>query len=176
MHVVTACSPKCYLCKSSGPGKCDDGQCFPRYGIDHDNHKCGGRFIQAITVFLFQARASAPRCISSFNILRYYDYSVHGENVLATHLCLVTLLNSEQCSQFERFCLHHAQMINKHSQYKNKINWQYCRGEQSYPQFPLPFSRFGQQTSRYKLLLGQFWHPSSKSTVTTLVGGTTWLE
>ena len=72
-------------------------------------------------------------------ILRSYDYNMHGEDLLATHLCLGTLLNQEKCSQFERFYLHHALMI-KQSQFKNKIDWHYCRGEQRYLQFPLVFN------------------------------------
>ena len=37
------------------------------------------------------------------------------DGLLPANVCLVSLLSSEQRSQFERFRLHHAQMINKTS-------------------------------------------------------------
>ena len=41
--------------------------------------------------------------------------------LLPANLCLVILLNSEQCSQFERFRLQHIQMVNKTSSFKTKF-------------------------------------------------------
>ena len=38
---------------------------------------------------------------------------MHVDCLLAAKLCLVTLLNLEQCSQFQRFRLQHVQMVNK---------------------------------------------------------------
>ena len=40
---------------------------------------------------------------------------MHVECLLAAKLCLVTLLNSEQYLQCERFRLQHVQMVNKTS-------------------------------------------------------------
>ena len=54
-------------------------------------------------------------------ILRTYDYHMHVEGLLPANLCLITLLSSEQCSQFERFCLQHVQMVNKTSRFKTKL-------------------------------------------------------
>ena len=58
-------------------------------------------------------------------ILCPYDYYMHVKCLLAINFCLVTLLSSEQCSQFERFRLQHVQMINKTSSFKVKLigNW-----------------------------------------------------
>ena len=50
----------------------------------------------------------------SFN-LRSYDYNMQVESLLPAHLCLVTLLSSEQCSQLKRFILQYIQMVNKTS-------------------------------------------------------------
>ena len=38
---------------------------------------------------------------------------MHVEGLLPANSCLVTLLRSEQCSQFERSWLEHIQMVNK---------------------------------------------------------------
>ena len=43
------------------------------------------------------------------------------EGVLPAILCLVTLLTSEQCLQFERFRLEYVQMVNKASIFKTKL-------------------------------------------------------
>ena len=41
--------------------------------------------------------------------------NVHVEGLLPAHLCVVTLLSSEHCWQFERVRLQHVQMVNKTS-------------------------------------------------------------
>jgi len=46
---------------------------------------------------------------------------MHVEGLLPANLCLITLLSSEYCSQFERFCLQHVQMIKKISRFKTKF-------------------------------------------------------
>ena len=46
---------------------------------------------------------------------------MHVEGLLPANLCLVSLLSSEQCSQFERFCLQPVQMVNKTSSFKTKL-------------------------------------------------------
>ena len=43
------------------------------------------------------------------------------EGLLAANLCLVTILSSEQCTQFERFRLELVQMVNKTSKFKTKF-------------------------------------------------------
>ena len=45
--------------------------------------------------------------------LHPYDYNTHVEGLLPSKLGLVTLFSSEQCLQFERFCLQHIQIVNK---------------------------------------------------------------
>ena len=45
------------------------------------------------------------------------------EGLLPANLCLVDLLSSERCSQFERFPLQHVQ-TNTSSSFQNKIDWQ----------------------------------------------------
>ena len=51
-------------------------------------------------------------------ILHSYDYNRHAEGLLPANLCLVTLLNSEQCSTLERFRLQHVEKVNKTSSFK----------------------------------------------------------
>jgi len=54
---------------------------------------------------------------------------MHVEGLLPANLCLpvVTLINSEQHLQFERFQLQLIQTVNKTSSFtNNKIDWQYC--------------------------------------------------
>ena len=70
------------------------------------------------------------------HFLHWHRWARSQSRFLATvflfhSLCLVTLLSSEQCSQFERFCLQHDQMVNKMSSFKTKLinNW----GEVSSP-------------------------------------------
>ena len=46
---------------------------------------------------------------------------MHIEGFLPVNLCLVTLLSSEQCSQFKKFQLQHVQMINKTFSFKTKL-------------------------------------------------------
>ena len=46
---------------------------------------------------------------------------MHVEGLLPADLCLLTLLISEQCSQFERFFPQHVQMVNKTSSFKTKL-------------------------------------------------------
>ena len=46
---------------------------------------------------------------------------MHIERLLPAKMCLVTLLSSEQCLQFERFHLQHVQMVNKTSSFKTKL-------------------------------------------------------
>ena len=46
---------------------------------------------------------------------------MYVEGLLPSNLCLVTLLNSEQCLQFERFRLQHIQMVDKTSIFKTKL-------------------------------------------------------
>ena len=56
-------------------------------------------------------------------MLHSYDYNVYVEDLLPANLCLVTLLRSEQCSQFKRFCLQHRSN-GKQIQFQNKRDWQ----------------------------------------------------
>ena len=42
------------------------------------------------------------------------------EALLRVNLCLIALLSSEQCSQFERFRMQHVQMVNKMPCFKTK--------------------------------------------------------
>ena len=74
-------------------------------------------FFCVIGVFVLplKARMIAPRFYILHLILSTYDYNIHVECLLPANLCFVTLLNSGQCSQFERFRLHHVQMANKTS-------------------------------------------------------------
>ena len=60
---------------------------------------------------------------------------MHVEGLLPASLCLVTLLISQQCSQFERFHLQPAQMVNKTSSFKTELI-----GEQNSPHYPLMFN------------------------------------
>ena len=46
---------------------------------------------------------------------------MHVEGLLPANSYLVILLSSEQCSQFERFCLQHIQMVTKTSKFKTKL-------------------------------------------------------
>ena len=45
---------------------------------------------------------------------------MHVEGLLLANLCLVTLISSDQCSQFERFRLQHIQIVNKTSSFEEK--------------------------------------------------------
>ena len=45
---------------------------------------------------------SAPRYYVLHLILSSYDYNMHVEGLLPVKMCLVTLLSSEQCLQFEK--------------------------------------------------------------------------
>ena len=54
-------------------------------------------------------------------ILRSYDYNMQVEYLVPANLCLVTLVNLDQCSQFERFHLQHVEMVNKTSSFKTKF-------------------------------------------------------
>ena len=69
-----------------------------------------------------KGKVSAPRFDFVHLILHFYDYNMDVEVLLPANLCLVTLLSSEQCSQFERFRLQHAQMVNKTSRFKTNLN------------------------------------------------------
>ena len=52
-------------------------------------------------------------CVLNFHlIVCSYNYNMHVKCLLRL-LCLVTLLSSEQCSQFEIVRLQHAQIVNK---------------------------------------------------------------
>ncbi len=42
---------------------------------------------------------------------------MHVDGLLSANLCLITLLSSEQCSQFEIFRLQNVQMVNKASSF-----------------------------------------------------------
>ena len=53
--------------------------------------------------------------------ITFYDYHMHVEGLLHANLCLVTVLSSEQCLQFERFRLRHVQIVNKASSFKTKF-------------------------------------------------------
>ena len=41
-HLVPACADNCYNCTNRGAGKCDNGQCFPRYALVVNDQNCGG--------------------------------------------------------------------------------------------------------------------------------------
>ena len=53
--------------------------------------------------------------------LRSYNYNMHGAGLLLDSVCLVTLVSSEQSSQFERFRLQHVQKANNTSTFKIKM-------------------------------------------------------
>ena len=75
----------------------------------------------------------------------------------AYQLCLVTLLTSEQCSQFERFCLQHTLMINETSSFKSKLISNAGANRFNHNIFwCLTFPHSKQYTSCYKLLHYQF--------------------
>ena len=46
---------------------------------------------------------------------------MHVEGLPTAKLCLVTLLSSERCPQFERFRLQHVLMVNKTTSFKTKF-------------------------------------------------------
>ena len=52
----------------------------------------------------------------TFSVLLPYDYIM-----LTVNLSLLSLLSSEQCSQFERFYLQHVEMVNKMFSFKTKL-------------------------------------------------------
>jgi len=56
---------------------------------------------------------------------------MHVERLLPANLCLVNLLSSEQCSQFERFLLQPIQMVNKTCSVKTKLIGNNDEGKQS---------------------------------------------
>ena len=64
------------------------------------------------------AKASVRRFYFFHLVLRSHDNNMHVEGLPPTNLCLVTLLRSEQCLQFERSYLQHIQMVNKTSSFK----------------------------------------------------------
>ena len=65
-------------------------------------------------------RVPASMCFFHLT-LHSCDYNMYVEGFLPASLCLVTLFNSEPCSQFERFHLQHVQMVNKTSSFKTKL-------------------------------------------------------
>jgi len=70
---------------------------------------------QAETICTLNARSLA---LFLYLILCSYDYNVHVEGLPSANLHIVTLISSEQCSQFERFRLQHVQIVNKTSSSK----------------------------------------------------------
>ena len=58
-------------------------------------------------------KTSVPATVLLFRLICCYDYSIHVEGLLPTKLCLVTLLNSELCSEFKRFHPQHVKMVKK---------------------------------------------------------------
>ena len=82
---------------------------------------------------------------------------MHVEGLLSANLCLVTLLSSEQCSQFERFRLQHVWNDKQNIQFQKNRSAIIPRRVNLVTFWCLTFPLSGQQTSRYKLLLGQFW-------------------
>jgi len=58
--------------------------------------------------------------VFSHSILGSYDDSTNVEGLLSASLCLVNLLSSEQCSQFDRFRLQHVKIVNKTSRKKDR--------------------------------------------------------
>jgi len=46
---------------------------------------------------------------------------MHAEGLLPASLCSVSLLSSEQCLQFERFHLQHAQVVNQTFSFKREL-------------------------------------------------------
>ena len=68
-----------------------------------------------------KVKVAVPRFVYvSVNIV-FYDYTMRVECFLLASLYLVALLNSEQCSQFERFHLRHVQIVNKHPVSKQNL-------------------------------------------------------
>ena len=47
---------------------------------------------------------------------------MHFEGILPANFCIVTLLSSEQFSQFERFDPNHVQKEKQNIQFQNKID------------------------------------------------------
>ena len=56
---------------------------------------------------------------------------MHVEGLMPASLCLVILISSEQCSQFERFRLQHVQMVNKASSLKTEMIVKHAKGAES---------------------------------------------
>ena len=46
---------------------------------------------------------------------------MRAEGTMPPNLCLVTVLTSEQCLQFETFCLQHVQIVNKTCSFKTAL-------------------------------------------------------
>ena len=69
-----------------------------------------------MTQFL-KVRVPAPRFYFFHLMLRSYDDNIQPANLSL----VVTLLSSEQCSQFKRFHQQHIKMVNKTSSFKTKL-------------------------------------------------------
>ena len=54
-------------------------------------------------------------------IFRCYDYNTLVEGLLPANLCLVPLLRSGKCTQFENFPLQHGRIVNKIYSFKTKL-------------------------------------------------------
>ena len=50
---------------------------------------------------------------------RQRDRDVHVKGLLPANLCSVTLLSSEQCSQFNRFHSQYIQKVKQNTQFQN---------------------------------------------------------
>ena len=66
----------------------------------------------SLSISTINNEMSAPRC---YHFYLFYDLTTYAECLLPAKLCLVTLLTSEQCLQFERFHLQLIQMGHKTS-------------------------------------------------------------
>ena len=66
---------------------------------------------------------------------------MHGAGVLLDSVCLVTLVSSEQSSQFEKFRLQHVKIAINTSTFKNTNDWQYCLKELTAIAFLVPDNR-----------------------------------
>ena len=71
-------------------------------------------------VCCLKARMPALGLIS-YLLLSSYNENMHVESLQPANLCLVTLLSSEQCSQFQRLHLQQVHIVNKTSSFKTEF-------------------------------------------------------
>ena len=67
-------------------------------------------------------------------------FTFNVDDLLTANLCVVTLLNSKQCSQFERFRVQHGKMVNKTSSFNIKLTVMLRRAELTAKHFDVSLS------------------------------------